>query len=354
MLRRLSVFRGPFSTRAAAAVADDGVTEGRGAADRLSNLFVKSLLVADANGDVLLYRLFDTTRVFAAQRLRESGEFDVISKRHAAYVCDALEEAESDWGNEEGTLWLGKYRHLIDDVRGALDWAATATGDHELGGRITGQSATLWFALSLLEEYGRRTEVALAAGRSRKYEDAAIEISLLDARGHLAWHTRGDMATMGDSFAQALAGARHKGLAEAEYDALYGQIVYFATNGDYCDALATVEKLGKLAAAIDHPRAVLTHRRLAAVASTFAGDHAAVRDHTQYVLGHPGRMSGKTRVKGMFFDQRISSHTMLARTLWQQGLADQTRDCAQEGLALARSIDHALSLCFVLAHAVVR
>jgi hypothetical protein len=65
-------------------------------------------------------------------------------------------------------------------------------------------------------------------------------------------------------------------------------------------------------------------------------------------------MSGKTRVKGMFFDQRISSHTMLARTLWQQGLADQARDCAQEGLALARSIDHALSLCFVLAHAVVR
>jgi hypothetical protein len=101
------------------------------------------------------------------------------------------------------------------------------------------------------------------------------------------------------------------------------------------------------------PRAVLTHRRLAAVASTFAGDHAAARDHAQYVLGHPSSMSGKTRVKGMFFDQRISSRTMLARSLWQQGLADQARDCAQEGIALARSIDHALSLCFVLAHAVV-
>jgi len=64
-------------------------------------------------------------------------------------------------------------------------------------------------------------------------------------------------------------------------------------------------------------------------------------------------MSGKTRVNGMFFDQRISSHTMLARALWQQGFADQARDCAQEGLSLARSFDHALSLCFVLAHAVV-
>jgi predicted ATPase/DNA-binding winged helix-turn-helix (wHTH) protein len=349
MLRRLAVFRGPFSTRAGLAVAGGE----RGTAETLSNLFVKSLLSADTNGDALLYRLLDTTRVFAAERLRDSGEFDIISKRHAIYVSEALQEAERDWGAEEGTVWLGKYRHLIDDVRGVIDWAASETGDRELGGRITGQSATLWFALSLLEEYGRRVEAALAAARIRGYDDAAIQISLLDARGHIAWHTRGDMPTMKDSFARALAGARREGLAEAEYHALYGQIVYFATNGDYRDALVTVDQLGKLAAAIDDPRAVVTHHRLAAVASTFAGDHAAARDHAQYVLGHPSSVSGKTRVKGMFFDQRISSLTMLARSLWQQGLSDQAHDCALEGLTLARSIDHALSLCFVLAHAVV-
>ena len=353
MLRRLAVFRGPFTAGAASAVAG-GEPVGRGcAAETLSNLFVKSLLVVDANSDVLLYRLLDTTRAFAAEQLRHSGEFDIISKRHAAYVCDALREAERDWGAEEGTQWLGKDRHLIDDVRGALDWAASETGDRELGGRISGQSATLWFALSLLEEYGRRIEVALAAARPRKYDDPAIEISLLDARGHAAWHTRGDMPTMGESFARALASARREGLAEAEYHALYGQIVYFATNGDYLDALATAEQLGTLAAAIGDPRAILTHRRLSAVASTFAGDHTGAREHAQYVLGHSSSMSGKTRINGMFFDQRISSRTMLARTLWLQGFADQAQDCAQEGLALARSIDHALSLCFVLAHAVV-
>jgi len=78
------------------------------------------------------------------------------------------------------------------------------------------------------------------------------------------------------------------------------------------------------------PRPV-THRRLSAVASTFAGDHAGVRDHAQYVLGHPSSLSGKTRINGMFFDQRISSRTMLARTLWLQGIGDQAQDCAQEG-----------------------
>jgi predicted ATPase len=123
-----------------------GDTAGRpGAVDTLSNLFVKSLLVADANSDILLYRMFDTTRTFAAERLQESGEFEIIFYRHAVYVRDALRDAERDWDIEEGTLWLGKYGHLIDDVRGALDWAMSPTGDQEIGGQISGASATLWF-----------------------------------------------------------------------------------------------------------------------------------------------------------------------------------------------------------------
>ena len=126
---------------------------------------MKSLLVVHDNTDVLLYRMLDTTRAFAAEQLRQVGEFDIISYRHAVYVCGALREAERDWGTEEGTTWLAKYGHLIDDVRGALDWAASETGDRELGGRITEESATLWFALSLLEEYSRRIEGALAHAR---------------------------------------------------------------------------------------------------------------------------------------------------------------------------------------------
>jgi predicted ATPase len=166
LLRRLAVFRGPPFTAGAASAVAGGELAGL-AAETLSNLFVKSLLIVDPNSDVLLYRMLDTTRTFAAEQLRHSGEFDIISQRHAVFVCDALWEAERDWGVEESTLWLGKYRHLIDDVRAALDWAVSETGDRELGGRISGQSATLWFALSLLEEYGRRIELALAAARPK-------------------------------------------------------------------------------------------------------------------------------------------------------------------------------------------
>jgi predicted ATPase len=353
MLRRLAVFRGPFTADAATKVAESKTGGRREAMETLSNLFVKSLLTADIDGEFVLYRMLDTTRAFAAEKLAGSDELKIVCHRHAAFVCAALRDAERHWETEDATLWISKYGHLIDDVRGALDWAMSVAGDRELGGRITSLSAILWFALSLLEEYGRRIQTALAAERSHDNADPAVEIGLLDALGHIAWHTRGDMPAMKASFTEALAGASRQGLAEAQYRALYGLIVYFATNGDYAEAVATSQQLGTLSAAIDDPKIICTHRRLAAVASTFAGDHKSARDHAQYVLNHPSSSSGKTRISGMFFDQRISARTMLARTLWQQGFPDHARDCAAEGLALAHSVEHALSLCFVLAHAVV-
>ena len=353
MLRRLAVFRGPFSADAVIAVTGETGGCRQAVLDTLSNLFVKSLLTADIDGEIVLYRLLDTTRAFAAEKLMETGELGIISRRHATHLCAALHDAETRWEAEDAALWISKFGHLIDDVRGALDWAMSAAGDRELAGRITSLSAILWFGLSLLEEYGRRIEAALDPATAGSYANPAIEIALLDALGHTAWHTRGDMPAMKACFTKALAGATREGLAQAEYRALYGLIVHFATNGDYEEAVATSQRLGALAVSIDAPRAVANHRRLAAVAATFMGDHASVRDHAQYVLSHPGNNSGKTRLCGMFFDQRISVRTMLARTLWQQGFPDQARDCAEEGLKLARSMGHALSLCFVLAHAVV-
>jgi predicted ATPase len=351
-LRRLAVFRGSFTTDAAIAVAIDDTNERQWGLDVLSNLFVKSLLTADVDGDTVLYRMLDTTRDFAADKLVESGEFRLISHRHATYLCAALRDAEKHWEIQNAKRWIHKYSHLIDDVRRALDRAVSASGDAELFGLLTSLSSTLWFALSLLEEYGRRLEAALAAGQRHPFEDPSIETGLLDAFGHTLWHTRGDMQAMKTCFVKALATALRDRDAAAQYRAYYGLIVYGATNGNYIEALETSENLGNIAATSGDASMVVTHRRLSAIAATFAGEHTSVRDHTQYVLDHPSSASGTTRMRGMFFDQRISARTMLARTLWQQGFPEQARDCAQEGLALGLSLEHALSVCLVLAHAV--
>src|SRR5262245_40386120 len=92
--------------------------------------------------------------------------------------------------------------------------------------------------------------------------------------------------------------------------------------------------------------------RMRAAAATFAGNHAEVRDHANYILSHPSSTHATTRLRGLLIDQRISARTMLARTLWQQGFPDQARDRAEEGLALGLSLGHAVSVCLILAHAV--
>src|SRR5262249_32777223 len=159
--------------------------------------------------------------------------------------------------------WIAKYGYHIDNVRHALDWATSGAGDPEVGGLLTWLSGTLWFTLSLLEEYGRRIEVAIAIGRDRPYSDPNIDIGLLDSLGHTAWHTRGDMPEMGACFAKALAGAERAGQPAAQYRALYGLIVYYATNGDYVEGIETANRLGALAASVGDPKMMLTHRRLA-------------------------------------------------------------------------------------------
>src|SRR5262249_5143754 len=237
MLRRLAVFRGPFTADAAIAVASDEASDRRRSSDTLSNLFVTSLLTADVDGEVVLYRMLDTTRAFAAEKLAESGELRLISHRHAANLCAALRDAERRWEIQNAKLWIGRYGHLIDDVRCALDWTMSPPGDRELFGLITSLSATLWFALSLLEEYGRRLAAALAPAQDPPFGDPNIEVGLLDALGHTLWHTRGDMPAMASCFARALAGAIREGDAAAQYRAYYGQIVYCATNGNYVEAL---------------------------------------------------------------------------------------------------------------------
>jgi predicted ATPase len=55
-------------------------------ASHVANLVTKSLVAADIGGEEPLYRLLETTRAYALEKLHESGEFDLVARHHLEYV----------------------------------------------------------------------------------------------------------------------------------------------------------------------------------------------------------------------------------------------------------------------------
>ena len=91
-MRGLSVFVGPFTLEAALAVAAcQGIGEAE-AVEAISNLLSKSLIATSPAERRLRYRLLDTTRAFAGEKLTESGEAARVARAHAEYFRDFLHD----------------------------------------------------------------------------------------------------------------------------------------------------------------------------------------------------------------------------------------------------------------------
>ena len=85
LFRRLAVFAGGFDLDAAQAVGASSEVESYQLLDQLSLLVDKSLVVADDTGDGMRYRLLETVRQYAQEKLGESGEADDVRTRHRDY-----------------------------------------------------------------------------------------------------------------------------------------------------------------------------------------------------------------------------------------------------------------------------
>jgi predicted ATPase/DNA-binding winged helix-turn-helix (wHTH) protein len=91
LLRRVAIFVGHFTLEAALAVAEEAGVGGADVAGALGNLVNKSLIEVWASSRGPCYRLFDTTRVYALEKLAASGEQDSIAERHASFSIQMLE-----------------------------------------------------------------------------------------------------------------------------------------------------------------------------------------------------------------------------------------------------------------------
>ena len=103
IFRRLGIFRGMFSLEAASAVVASPDIPPAQVVHGLSDLVAKSLVVTQID-HVAHYRLLDTTRAYALEKLTESGESERVARRHATYYLELLEAAGRDPTREDEQL----------------------------------------------------------------------------------------------------------------------------------------------------------------------------------------------------------------------------------------------------------
>jgi predicted ATPase len=93
LFRRAAIFSGGWTLEAAEAVYSDDLLFAADVIDVLGSLVGKSLVVADDDGSSLRYRLLESSRAYALEKLVESGEQTTLAGRHARWVEAFVERA---------------------------------------------------------------------------------------------------------------------------------------------------------------------------------------------------------------------------------------------------------------------
>ncbi len=143
LLRRLAVFAGGWTLEAAEQVcAGSGIQSGD-VLDLLARLVDKSLVTVAQDSGQSRYRMLETIREYALEKLTDSGEAARVRNRHLDFFRALAEQSERNIYGREEAVWLGRLDRELDNLRTALRWAHSLE-DAEPGLRLVG---TLWFYL---------------------------------------------------------------------------------------------------------------------------------------------------------------------------------------------------------------
>lgn len=95
--------------------------------DRIGRLVSKSLVLAEAvrtpGGDGMRYRLLETIREYALERLAERDALDDLRTRHARYFADLAVRADAELRGPRQVRWIARLDDAEDNLRAALEWA---------------------------------------------------------------------------------------------------------------------------------------------------------------------------------------------------------------------------------------
>jgi predicted ATPase/class 3 adenylate cyclase/DNA-binding CsgD family transcriptional regulator len=283
LLRRLAVFTGGFDLDAAREVAAGSDVQRYQVLDQLALLVDKSLVVAEDSLGRTRYRLLETVRQYAAEKLGESGESDAVRVRHRDHYTTMAAQLDAP-PDDSYERRIAQADTEIDNLRAAFTWSREHS-DSELAMRLASSLQPLWVArgiregsawfdgvltrenvhhgevapavraraladkaaLDALMRQGSTDQAEQALAIARGLDDPALLARALTACGSISAHTP-EIAR--PYFAEAIPIARARGDRWMLSQILFWQAYAAATAGDPIGARAAAEEGRELADAI--------------------------------------------------------------------------------------------------------
>jgi predicted ATPase/class 3 adenylate cyclase len=175
MLRHLAVFRGSWTLEATVAVCVDDNFPDWDAISLLESLVEKSLVVAQP--DEQRFRMLESTRAFATERLQEAGDYDAAARRHCEYYLHESDRGFDRYWRENLFEWRSSMNADLDNYRAAIKWALEDGNDVELGISLEANTSSL-----SIGEARARVKLSAASVDEHAPEELRGRIALAHAR----------------------------------------------------------------------------------------------------------------------------------------------------------------------------
>lgn len=321
---RLGVFAGGFTLAMAQALASDQAVDEWAVLDHLGALVDKSLVVADQGAEPR-YRMLETTRAYAVERLAARGATETLLRRHAQAMLGLFEQNYAD--NLHGLPPPAQVRRLapeLDNLRAVLHWATEHGGDPQLAIALVGAAGAahgfLWNAALAWE--GRRWCESLKAK-----VDGAVPAAVA-ARFWLACAELGAAGQLDDAAAdaqRALALYRAVGDPLGTYLAL-NEVCYLATlGGRNEDADRALDEALRLSDPSWPARMLAIVQNVAALHCSDTGQAARARAHLETYLSLSRQCGSST--------DELTARSLMVDVDLQLGQVDRAASSARELLA---------------------
>jgi predicted ATPase/DNA-binding winged helix-turn-helix (wHTH) protein len=345
VFRRLAIFVGIFTLEASRSVATCDAVDEEDIVSSVASLVSKSLISVDSGDGAARFRLLDTTRAYALQKLVKCGEEESVRQRHAIYFLHALEQASASSVAPSDPQAFSTAIHL-GNVRAALQWSFSEGGDRATGIALAAASIGPFLEMSLLTECHRWAEEAVTTGGAA-VRGSRREMELQSALGLSLMFTKGNTEQVRSALARGLEVAEKFGDLHNQLQLLGRLHIFHERIGDFRSALIFAKRGEAVAAELGDPVGIAEAHSALGISYHLEGKNADAHKNLEAALAELP-ISQRINAFHFGFDYRNRAQIALARTLWLEGYPDKAAAVARQTVQRAETFNHPVTFCIAL------